>query len=59
MISREMKTSLKNAINVWRMEYLISEGVDPMPKVSDFGGYLEVSLDPVISNEFTSTGEEE
>ena len=59
MISREMKTSLKNAINVWRMEYLIREGVDPMPKVSDFGGYLEVSLDPVISNEFTSTGEEE
>ena len=59
MISREMKASLKAAIAVWRLEYLIKEGVDPTPRVSDFGGYFEISLEPVFSDTFRTSEEEE
>tara|TARA_R110000824_G_scaffold375944_3_gene566986 strand:+ start:2345 stop:2524 length:180 start_codon:yes stop_codon:yes gene_type:complete len=41
-----IKADLKNAIEVWKVNYLITKGVMPEITISDFGGYIEVSISP-------------
>jgi|TARA_R100000479_G_scaffold134314_1_gene71575 hypothetical protein len=52
MITIEMKNSLKNLIYIWAQNYAMQEGIDPMPNVSDLGGYLQVSFSPVVSDTY-------
>jgi len=47
-MNRGMKESLREAIKLWRTQYLLTHGVDPRPCTSDFGGYLEISFDPKV-----------
>jgi|TARA_Y100000004_G_scaffold111494_1_gene125174 hypothetical protein len=46
-----MKSDLKHALHVWKMNYLVDNGIMPDIVVSDFGGYLEVSFNEVSEEE--------
>ena len=49
---------LKQAIEVWRMNYLIEKGIDPQPNIASVVGKIEVTLDPIETRQF-DRGEEE
>ena len=41
-----IKAELKHAIHVWKMNHWVEKGIMPNITVSDFGGYIEVSISP-------------
>ena len=41
---------LKQAIEVWRMNYVIEKGIDPQPNIASVVGKIEITLDPIETN---------
>ena len=50
-ITRRIKSDLKHALHVWKMNYLIDNGIMPDIMVSDFGGYIEVAFNQIDEEE--------